>query len=170
MLGCNKTDVSRWETNPCSTHVSVYKKKQKVVKKMMDLLGLERNEAERLINRAGLTLEQGDSKISAAIAAYKGSAHILIAKSQISERMLQYYRNGKAPTKQAILAVAIALEYTENEIKGLLHDNGFFLSASLPNDAVVLWALRKLPRDGFFLYKVNEILGDLELPMLMTRQ
>ncbi|MDE6025022.1 MAG: hypothetical protein K2G45_06190 [Lachnospiraceae bacterium] len=170
MLGCNKTDVSRWENNPCSTHVSVTDKKRKVVKKTMDLLELGEKKAEQLISRAGLTLEKEGSSIKDAIVSYDGHIGAFAAKSQISERMLQYYKNGKIPTKQVILAMAITLEYTVEEIQWLLRNNGFCLSKSLPNDVVVLWGLQELPRDGLFLYRINEILEDLELPMLMTKQ
>lgn len=53
MLGCNKTDVSRWEHNPCSTHALVKSKKLDVVRKMEIYLGLHHAEAEKMANKAG---------------------------------------------------------------------------------------------------------------------
>lgn len=76
----------------------------------------------------------------------------------------------KWQTKQALLAIGISLGLGVRDMEGLLMGHGFCLSKSLPNDLVVLWGLKELNRDSLFLYKVNEILADLELPLLMTRQ
>lgn len=84
--------------------------------------------------------------------------------------MLQYYKNGMPPTKQALLAISISLGLGVRDIQGLLMGHGYYLSKSLPNDLVVLWGLKELERNSLFLYKINEILADLELPLLMTRQ
>lgn len=55
MLGCNKTDVSRWEHHPCSTHALVKNKKLEAVRRLEIYLELNREEAEKLANRAGLS-------------------------------------------------------------------------------------------------------------------
>ncbi len=170
MLGCNKTDVSRWEYHPYSTHALVKNKKLAAVRKMGIYLGLNHEEAEKLANRAGLSFGNGEKCLISLLFSFEGKMGELAAKSQISERMLQYYKNGMSPTKQALLAISISQGLGVRDIEGLLMGHGFCLSKSLPNDLVVLWGLKELERDGLFLYKINEILLDMELPLLMTRQ
>lgn len=86
--------------------------------------------------------------------------------------MVQYYIAGKEPTKQALIAIAIILEYNEIEIDLLLRKYGYCLSKSLANDAVVRWFLQS--SDGYhctkLLYNINETLDSLNMPMLMTKQ
>ncbi|MCM1082565.1 MAG: hypothetical protein NC393_01470 [Clostridium sp.] len=170
MLGCNKVDVSRWTYNPCSTHAFVKNKKLEAVRRIEIYLGLDFEEAERLANRAGLSFCNRQNCLVDLLFSYEGKLGALAAKSQISERMLQYYKKGMTPTKQALLAIGISLNLGVGDIEGLLREYGFCLSKSLPNDLVVLWGFDKLNRDSLFLYKINEILSDLELPLLMTKQ
>lgn len=92
-------------------------------------------------------------------------------RAVISERMLQYYvSEKKLPTKQALLAIAISFELPQEEIETLLRDYGFCLSNSLPNDAVALWFLRNNSPSLALVFSINEVLADLELPLLMTKQ
>lgn len=170
MFGCNKTDVSRWEHNPYSTHASVKNKKLEVVRKVGIYLELGHEETEGLANRAGLSFCSGQNNLINLLFFYEGKIGELATKSQISERMLQYYKNGMIPTKQALLAISISLGLGVRDIQGLLMGHGFCLSKSLPNDLVVFWGLKEFNRDSLCLYKINEILSDLELPLLMTKQ
>lgn len=96
----------------------------------------------------------------------------LVRGASISERMLQYYLKGKKPTKQALLAIVIALGIPIDEICILLCKYGYCLSRSLPNDAITLWFLKKYytPKNGIMvLDSINEVLEKLELPLLMTK-
>ncbi len=50
MLGCNKTDVSRWEYHPYSPHALVKNKKLEAVRKMGIYLGLNHEEVSDVCN------------------------------------------------------------------------------------------------------------------------
>ena len=96
----------------------------------------------------------------------------LICQLAVSERMVQYYIAGKEPTKQALIAIAIILEFDEDKIDSLLRKYGYCLSGSLTNDAVVRWFLQNNNgyRSAKLLYLINETLEQLNMPMLMTKQ
>lgn len=94
-------------------------------------------------------------------------------KAAISERMFQYYMAGtKVPGKEVLLALSISMELPVTKIHKLLYAYGYCLSKSLPSDAVILWGLERLNMYGSgvrLLLELNEILSDIELPMLMTK-
>lgn len=86
--------------------------------------------------------------------------------------MLRYIKSEKLPSKETLLAVAISLGVETAEIQRLLKAAGYALSASLPNDAVVLWLLKHDERESKSespLFHINEVLDELGLPLLMTR-
>lgn len=88
--------------------------------------------------------------------------------------MLQYYLAGRQPSKQALLAILILLEYTdaEEQLQAALNAHGYCLSHSLANDIVVRWFLFARPpaEPAALLNDINITLHDLQLPLLMTRQ
>lgn len=103
---------------------------------------------------------------------YCGKRCQILAIAGVSERMFQYYMNGKAPAKQALLAILIAMELPRDRIESILRSYGYCLSRSLPNDVVVLWHMnhragREAPS---LLLDINAVLDEMELPLLMTRQ
>ena len=85
--------------------------------------------------------------------------------------MFEYYLAGRRPTKQALLALAICLELSPGEMGRLLGAYGYCLSKSLPNDAVVRWFLENTGSGSrsLLLDSINEVLSDLDLPLLMTK-
>lgn len=131
------------------------------------------NECESLANKAGLSLLY-DENIS--LAMYLKDRNIktgeLVRGALISERMFQYYLKGKKPTKQALLAIVISLDFPVSDIDILLRKYGYCLSNSLPNDAVAIWFLKNYytQKNGVMtLDSINEVLEKLELPLLMTK-
>jgi hypothetical protein len=133
---------------------------------------LSNNEKEILANRAGLSFCKHENGLAEIIKYYKGKYCDLLEEASVSERMFQYYMTGKGPTKQALLALAISLKLPLNKIEYLLNGYGYCLSKSLPNDAVVLWFLRNErgnKYNSFLLSSINNVLDDLDLPLLMTK-
>ena len=173
MLGCTKEDLSRWESNPYSTHKTSRDAKRRVLINARILFQLTEEEEELLANKAGLSLAKGGcglEKIFAENGCYVKRADLL-QNAGVSERMFQYYMMGKVPTKQALLALAIAMELPLDKIESLLVWYGYCLSKSLANDMVVLWFLQNHRHEsgGQLLFSINSVLDDLGLPMLMTK-
>lgn len=191
-LGCTKADISRWKSNPFSTHASAKSHKIKVVLNAMDLFHLPAKQAESLANKAGLSLfrintpHKMQASASANVKALPNPQNELkmllkrCGKDQrkqlyhmaISERMIQYYLTGKEPTKQALLAIIIILDLSMTEIENILQYFGYYLSDSLANDAVVRWFMEnnKDVARSELLYSINETLDMLDLPLLLTKQ
>ena len=172
-MGCNKTDISRWKSNPCSTHSLCVRAKISLIFNAAQLFNLPEYESERLANKAGLSLLYDENiSLTMYLKNYNIKTGELIRGASISERMFQYYLKGKKPTKQALLAIAISLNFSIDNICILLRKYGYCLSKSLPNDAVVLWFLKNYytQKNGVMtLNSINEVLEKLELPLLMTK-
>lgn len=68
------------------------------------------------------------------------------------------------------MAIALSLDMNLEETRVLLKKYGYCLSRSIAADMVVKWFLT-YPNggDGKMLHRVNEVLVDMELPLLMTR-
>ncbi len=173
MLGCSKDNISRWKHNPCSTHASARRLKLSVVQKTASVFQLTEQEAENLANMAGLSLCKRQSSLETFLARSNQKIHVMLEKAGVSERMFQYYRAGKDPSKQSLLAIAISLELPLEEIQELLRMYGYVLSESLPNDAVVLWFLKNYQNTASqnisLIYSINDILQEMQLPLLMTK-
>lgn len=171
-IGCTKTDISRWKYNPCSTQALCSKAKKAVVFRASTLFDLSPEETEQLANRAGLSLCEHGNHLVQICREQNGKYHNLLKRTTISERMLQYYMEGKAPTKQALLAISISMELSASEMNALLRTYGYCLSKSLPNDAVVSWYIENKDTHkstASLLNSINEVLEELELPLLMTK-
>jgi hypothetical protein len=171
-LGCTKQDISYWQKNPCSTQAHCVKSKKAVILKAADLFSLSDNEKDSLANKAGLSFCEHSNGLAEIINFYKGKYCDLFEEAFVSERMFQYYMTGKEPTKQALLALAISLNLQLDEIERLLPKYGYCLSKSLPNDMVVEWFLKNKSRNKnnkFLLFSINNVLDDLNLPLLMTK-
>lgn len=171
-IGCTKTDISRWRYHPCSTHATSRKAKYSVIKEVARLFGLSSEEEELLANRAGLSLVRTGGGLSELMGNYCGKRCEVLATAGVSERMFQYYMNGKTPAKQALLAILIAMELPCERLESILRFYGYCLSRSLPNDVVVLWHMdhRAGRRASSLLLDINVVLDEMELPLLMTRQ
>lgn len=91
----------------------------------------------------------------------------------ISERMLNYFFNGKIPNKPSLLAIAIGLKLNLEETELLLKKAGYILSESIYFDIVVKRYIKETEngKNGSGkIEEINEILYRLSLPMLMTRE
>lgn len=91
----------------------------------------------------------------------------------VSERMFRYYKE-KVPSKQALLALAVALSMREKAVDELLRKYGYCLSRSIAGDVVVRWHIRQDRgeeiREERILFEINEVLERMGIPLLMTRQ
>ena len=88
-LGCSKQNISYWEIHCDSTQSG--KSILRVIHSARELLGLTDDEAEKLANSAGLSLDyEGGSLME--ILNYSGKSCELSANALISERMLRHYK------------------------------------------------------------------------------
>lgn len=172
-LGVNKQAVSWWKNHPYSTQARESKKQ--VIASCAKLFGLNPEEAELLANKAGISIFS-DHDFCGYFRQYLDGRRVryksICEAANVSERMLQYSRSQKRPSKETLLAIAISLGIGIDEIQFLLRKAGYALSASLPNDAVVCWFLsgdRKTDGSVPILFRINEVLFELKFPLLMTR-
>lgn len=164
-----------WHSGKKTFVVLKQKKKSKyqVVQNASVLFQLTNPETEALANKAGLTLyfyRNFSEVLKGILQKYDIKGNSCYKKANISERMYQYIMNGRNPTKETVLALAISLGFQLEETELLLKSAGYIFSKSLPNDMVILYLLThpeecKAP----LLYYINEVLQDLEMPLLMTR-
>lgn len=163
--------MSYWAAHPYSTQArkSIYK----VIRNAEVLFGLSETQAEALANTAGLSLFWEENGLTEYLYLnYRGKLKDLYDSALISERMFRYYRT-MMPTKQALLAIAIALELQVDEIDILLHKCGYCLSQSIPCDVVVKWFVNSQSykkAGASLLGEINMVLNEMGLPLLMTRQ
>lgn len=172
-LGVKKQSVSWWKHHPCSTQTKESKKQ--VIDSCKRVFQLNLEESEQLANKAGLSI-CGESDFQGhfrqLLGHRRGGYKSICEAANVSERMFQYIKSQKWPSKETLLAIAISLGLELNEIQLLLKKAGYTLSASLPNDAVVYWFLsseKKKDGNRSVLFYINEVLEDLNLPLLMTR-
>lgn len=173
ILGVKKQAVSWWKNHPYSTQTRESKKR--VIYSCARVFNLNAEEAELLANKAGLSLFYDHDfcgYFHQLLAGKRGRYKSICEAANVSERMFQYIKSKKKPSKETLLAIAISLGLGIDEIQLLLKKAGYVLSASLPNDAVVYWFLsgeRKADGNIPVLFHINEVLADLKLPLLMTR-
>lgn len=170
LIGCNKTDISRWGMNPMSTHASVKRHKMSVVSSAKELFSLSAAQAEKLANKAGLSLEKYENVIAPYLRDCRKEVRREIFYTVVSERMVEMYIAGKEPTKEILTALVVLLGVEREKIGSILGKYGYTLSLSLPNDAVVLWYLRNSRRKGLpLLNDMNSTLDMLGLPLLTAK-
>lgn len=168
MLGCSKQNVSYWELHADSTQAK--SSIVKVIHKAAELFGLDSGQAEALANSAGLSLNSETGSLMTRLN-YSGKPKDLCAAAGISERMLRNYKS-KIPTKQALLAIVIALNFPLSKIDVILRSYGYCLSESLAGDIVVKWYVnssRQSKNGAAILDEINDVLEKMGLPLLMTR-
>lgn len=139
------------------------------------MFSLNDKEAEDLANKAGLTLEPKESFQTCLIILknkYEKKSRLFYQNANISERMFQYIKNGKKPTKETTLAIAVSMNLTPEDTQRLLRSAGYVLSKSIPSDAVILWLLsnEEHNQNASKLFQINEVLYALDMPLLMTRE
>ncbi len=135
-----------------------------------DLFELDNSSAERLANSAGLSNEyEGGSLIENL--GYTEKIIELCKKAMVSDRMLRLY-NHKTPTKNTVMALALATMKNYSEIDNILHKYGYCLSDSIIADIVVKWNVSNHNikyRSIILLDEINDTLDKMGLPLLMTR-
>ena len=91
--------------------------------------------------------------------------------ASVSERMFFHIRSGKFLPKPSLIAIAIALDLTNEEINVFLNKAGYVLSDSIYYAAVIKYLLlnRKNKNGNKLLLQINDVLYSLDLPLLMTR-
>lgn len=107
------------------------------------------------------------------ISAYLGTEKQLYDIAQISERMFRYLKNGRYLKKEPLLSLAITMNLNLDDIQSFIKKAGFVLSKSIPNDVIIMWLLEHDERNNNslnYVSYINEVLYDLELPLLMTRK
>lgn len=170
MLGCSKQNISYWSANSCSTQFK--KSIHSVIENAAVLFGLSSEESEMLANSAGLTLSPVCGNLHEFLTIhYKGKLKDLSGNAVISERMLRYYKK-IAPTKQALLAIAVSLNASLSETDALLRSYGYCLSKSSAADIAVMWFINNntYKNGSILLTEMNIVLDNMGLPLLMTRQ
>lgn len=136
------------------------------------MFNLSELEKENLANKAGFTLQQTydyRNYLNNFIYLSKKKHKNIYDKALISDRMYRRIRVNYRPTKISLLALAISLELKKNEIYFLLQKAGYVLSESIAFDMVVKYLLDN-SQSAINLFQVNEILYELNLPLLMTRE
>lgn len=149
--------------------------KQIVIRNAGKLFELSSKETEALANKAGLTLtktEEFPSCFTLLKKKYKRKNQTIYENANISERMFQYIKNDRNPTKETALAIAVAMNMSLEDTHRLLRSAGYVLSKSIPSDIIILWMLsnNEGKQDASMLFKINEALYELDLPLLMTRE
>lgn len=93
-------------------------------------------------------------------------------KSDISERMFYCFLKNKIPAKNSLLAICITLDMSLEEIEKVLFKAGYVLSNSIILDVIIKKLLKdeKIKLKGDRLIYINNILFELKLPLLMTRE
>ncbi|MGL4549223.1 hypothetical protein [Eubacterium aggregans] len=152
-------DLTLWKKNSCSTQAMCKLAKLRVVQRLIQFSDLTVAEGEVLANKAGLSLCQEKRGFEEILVGHRGKFCDLLKEAAISERMFQYYCSGKVPTKQALLALVIALDLPVEEIEQTLCQYGYCLSRSLPNDQIIRFYLENSQvRGGMLLSCINEVL------------
>ncbi len=170
LLGCSKQNISYWETHSFNSRFK--NSVLDVIVNAKKLFDLSEGEKELLANRAGFTFLKSNFSLNDAISKYRGKLKMLYSNSLVTERMFRYYKSGSSITKPTLLSMSIILNLPFDEIEMLLKRYGYCLSKSLISDIVFLWFLNSEQNQNNrkeLLYKINETLYEMELPILATR-
>lgn len=149
--------------------------KYNVVRDAADLFGLSKYEAEILANSAGLSLKANTdfSRYLVNLIRNKSKHKKLYEYAQISERMFQRIKAGRIPTKESLISILVSLELGLDEVKTTLEKAGYTLSDSIAWDVVVKTFILEFEDTGNYenaAYKINDVLYDMDMPLLMTRE
>ncbi len=83
--------------------------------------------------------------------------------------MYRHIKSDYHPTKTSLLALAISLELETEEIYFLLQQAGYVLSESIAFDVVIKYLFEN-SQNAKNLFCINDVLYELNLPLLMTRE
>lgn len=175
--------IYKWRNNPTTTQ-SRYSLKHDFIKKAGELFSLNLEEQESLAIKAGLSLHGlwGHDKKSPNIGfanhfnkllnKYPGKKIELCKAALVSDRMFRHIKSGYHLKKEPILALLITMELGLADIQTALKKSGYFLSSSIPSDAVIIWMINNevyCQKGAMRLHYINETLYSLNLPLLMTK-
>lgn len=130
-------------------------------------------EKEKLAKKAGLILEKDKNFqffLNSLILQYPQKQKIIYINALLSERMFRHIKTDYNPTKTSLLALAISLELKIDKIELLLQKAGYTLSNSIAFDMVVKWLIINHKTNKNVLWEINNILYELNFPLLMTRE
>lgn len=149
--------------------------KRNVIFSAKKIFDLTEDRTEILAKKAGIHLyiDEDFSDYLKNIVMNKKKVLKKLKDEVISERMLNYFFNGKIPNKPSLLAIAVVLELNLEETELLLKKAGYTLSKSIYFDIVVKKYIKETENGkngGGKIEEINEILYNLSLPMLMTRE
>lgn len=133
---------------------------------------LNDGERENLANKAGFTLKRTDDfndYLNLLIYLSQKKHKNIYDKALISDRMYRHIKSDYRPTKGSLLALALSLELKTDEIYLLLQKAGYILSESIAFDMVIKYLLEN-PQAAKSVFYINDILYELNLPLLMTRE
>lgn len=171
LIGTHKEYISYWENHPYSTQTKNFK--HNVIHNAGKIFCLTAKEEEILANKAGLSFQIDDNFNTILKELINNSYKTIYSNSQVSERMFRHAMTDKIPSKETLLAITITLGISLEDIEMLLPKAGYFLSPSLAFDMVIKYLIKnanssKNPYN--LLSSINDILYELDLPLLMTRQ
>jgi transcriptional regulator with XRE-family HTH domain len=155
---------------PPVKHTNEKNHKYDVIRLAGMLFNLTAEETESLANKVGLSLafcNNFNNRLQELILQTGFTPSVLCKRAGVSERMYQYIKRGKIPTKETLIALALSMNLDKEAIQELLNKAGYILSDSLPNDAIILWALKNKSCNIDY---INSLFGELNLPLLMTRE
>lgn len=146
--------------------------RHRIIINVAKLFNLSEYEKEKLANQAGFTLNRTNDFIdylNLLIHLSSKKHKNIYDKALISDRMYRRIKTDYHPTKASLLALAISLELETDKINLLLQKAGYVLSKSIAFDMVVRYLLEnsKMTKDLFY---INQVLYELDLPLLMTRE
>lgn len=135
---------------------------------------MSESEKEILANKAGYTLNKNPNfkkHLNYLIYNSHKKHKIIYDRALISERMYRRIKSDYHPTKTSLIALAISLDLKLEEIYSLLQKAGYILSESIAYDMTIKWLLEYTSNNmQNRLFYINDILYELELPLLMTRE
>lgn len=135
---------------------------------------MSESEKEILANKAGYTLNKNpnfNEHLNYIIYNSHKKNKIIYDRALISERMYRRIKSDYHPTKTSLIALAISLDLKLEEIYSLLQKAGYILSESIAYDMTIKWLLENTSNNmQNRLFYINDILYELELPLLMTRE
>jgi hypothetical protein len=106
------------------------------------------------------------------LASYPDKKIDLCDAALVSDRMFRHIKSGRFLRKEPLLALLIVMNLNWDDIQKALEKAGFTLSHSVHFDVVTMWMLKNElhnHKGAKRLYRINELLDSLKLPLLMTR-
>lgn len=141
-----------------------------------DRFALNDDQRELLANKAGFTLKKENNFtdyltcLDCLIRSSHKKQKTIYENAQISGRMFRRIKSDYHPTKPSLLALALSLELEPDTLSFLLQKAGYILSKSIAFDMVVNYLIENYPYPSTKLFFSNNVLYELGLPLLMTRE